>query len=576
MQIYKSFIKVPHFLELLLSSTFINLLSLALPFALLQIYDRILPNQSYGTAVILLIGVAVAIFAEMILRFLRSWLSASSAANFEQETVEHSVFSLFKADYQHIAKMGIGRIYNGFSSIAQMRDAYSGQLMIGLVDLPFVIVFIALISYIGGSLVFIPILVWIVVGIIVLLIGNQLTKATQELSLTESQRLRVFIQVFSGLSTEKALAQEAEISSQYRQSNYHYASMQQRVDWLAAKLQLFIGLASQGTTLALIMIGSLVVLNGDLTTGGLTACSILAGRAVAPLSSLINLYNRVATADVAKQEVIEILELPEVPFRGIVELEEDEKFPSGPIQLRNFKVTEVGAKLDIEELTIPANGLVALHSDPLSFSNLFIASIGCFKQREQGELIIGGHDLYDYRYDQYHSAVIFVPTWPTLFAGSVLENLTMFRPELEGDALILAEQLGLSTAIGELAAGYQTQIGESGIETFNKGTIRMIAMVRALVQRPSILLLQQPLLSLDLDSQQRLIQVLSLYSQTMTIIVATQFQNLIDVCHLHISIDWDGHCVMEEGVRQKGQVTNKIGGSHVAIDSNFIAQEQAE
>ncbi|GLT15297.1 ABC transporter transmembrane domain-containing protein [Vibrio algivorus] len=545
MQINKSFIKVPHFSELVLSSTFINLLSLALPFALLQIYDRILPNQSYGTAMVLAIGVALAIIVEAFLRYMRSWLLASSAANFEQKTVEKSVYALFKGDYKHIAQMGIGRIYNGFTAIGHMRDAYSGQFMISLVDLPFALVFIGLIAYIGGSLVLIPIMVWLIVGLIVLYIGRQLKTVTYGLSLTESQRSRVFIKVFSGLTTEKALAQESQISSSYRQSNYQYAQAQQHADWLAAKLQLFIGLASQGTTLTLILVGSLSVLAGDLTTGGLTACSILAGRAVAPLSSLIGLYNRLAVTDVARKEVQELMDLPEVPFKGNVDLLDDQSFPSGPICFKNYKSYETVAKLDIDELEIKANDLVSLHSDPLTFASLFVASIGGLKQAEEGQLFIGGKDIHEYHYQDYSSAVIYVPSWPTLFAGTVLDNLTLFHPELENEAVVLAEQLGLSASIGDLAAGYQTEITESGTEIFNKGTIKLIAMVRALVQKPSILLLEQPQLSLDLDCQQRMIQVLLEQRQFMTIIVASYSEKLIEACNCHISIDWDGHCTIE-------------------------------
>lgn len=515
-------------------------MSLALPFALLQIYDRILPNQSYGTATVLAIGVAFAIILEAILRYLRSWLLASSAANFEQSTVENTVHSLFKADYKYIAKMGIGRIYNGFTAISHMRDAYSGQLMIALVDFPFAIIFLGLIAYIGGHLVFIPIVVWICVGLVVLYIGRQLKKVTHGLSLSESKRSRLYIRVFSGLTIEKALAQESSTSSDYRKSNYQYANTQQHADWLAAKLQLFIGLASQGTTIVLIMVGSFAVLSGDLTTGGLTACSILAGRAVAPLSSLIGLYNRLAITDVAKSEVKELLALPEVPFRGEVSLPEEQCFPAGPIRFNDFICEEMWVKLNIHSLEIKAYEMVSVHSEPFCFANLFVASLAGLKQKKEGSLIIGEHELYEYHYEDYREAVIFVPSWPTLFAGSILDNLTMFQPELENEVVIIADQLGLSETIGDLSAGYQTEIAESGIETFSKGTIKLIAMVRALVQKPSILLLDQPMLSLDIDSQQRLIDLLHKQRDKMTIVVNSYFQNMIDACDCHISFDMNG------------------------------------
>ncbi|MFS1424272.1 ABC transporter transmembrane domain-containing protein [Shewanella sp. 10N.286.48.B5] len=112
------------FPELLLSSTFINLLSLALPFTMLQIYDRILPNQGYGTATIIVSGVAIAILLELLLRYGRSWLLAASAANFELETTTKVVNKLMQADYHHVESMGTGKVTNGLASIASMRELY--------------------------------------------------------------------------------------------------------------------------------------------------------------------------------------------------------------------------------------------------------------------------------------------------------------------------------------------------------------------------------------------------------------------------------------------------------------------
>ena len=151
--------------ELLLSSVFINILSLALPFTMLQIYDRILPNEAYGTAVVLVVGVGIAILLELLLRYARSWLLASSAANYELTTISKLVDSLMKADYHHMESLGSGAIAQGLKGVGEMREVYSGQAAVAMMDLPFVMIFLGLVAYIGGPLVFIPILVWLIAGV---------------------------------------------------------------------------------------------------------------------------------------------------------------------------------------------------------------------------------------------------------------------------------------------------------------------------------------------------------------------------------------------------------------------------
>ncbi|MGY5452816.1 ABC transporter transmembrane domain-containing protein [Agarivorans sp. MS3-6] len=525
-------------IDVLLSSTFINLLSLALPFAMLQIYDRILPNQGYGTASILMLGVAVAILLELVLRYVRSWLLASAAANFELHTTISAVKALLAASYGPVAKLGRGGIFNGLSSIAGMRDLYSGQAALAVIDFPFVIIFLALVAYIGGTLVFIPIAVWGLISLVVVLIGKQLAQATEDLALSEAERSRLLINVLSGLTTTKALALENGISAYYREINFKRLQNQQRVDWLSAKLQELIQGASQGTTLVLVLLGCLLVLDGELTTGGLAACSILAGRAVAPLSAIISLRSRMVTAKSAMSQVKQLIDLENEQFTG--EHHYQQKLPSGPIEFSKLSAQSSGALLKACQFTIPAKSLVAIQSNPLTNASLMLSLLAGFHQASEGELSIAGVELRLHDSDEYRQSVVYLAPWPTLFAGSLLENMTLFRPELEAKAMVVADELGLSAAIALLPAGYQTRVGDSGNQMLNKGAIKLIALVRALAQQPSILLLDEPMLSLDADAQQRLLALLNKEKQAMTVLIASHFEDVKQHCDVLVSIDKNG------------------------------------
>lgn len=530
------------FTELLLSSTLINVLSLALPFTMLQIYDRILPNEAYGTASVLAIGVGIAILLELLLRYTRSWLLALNASNYELQTTTQFVDRLMKADYHHVEQLGAGKILHGITSIATMREIYSGQAAVALMDFPFVIIFLALVAYIGGPLVFIPILVWGVAGIGVWQMGKKLSVATRELAISDDERTRLLILVLSGLTTAKALALESRITSAYKKINYQRLAQQNEVDWLSSQLQEWIQGASQATTLALVLIGCFEVLNGDLTTGGLAACSILAGRAVAPLSAIGSLKAKFVTAQSAMQDVNEIIASPPESLNGSQVYHQ--KLPSGPIQFEQVSAQQTGAKLKHINLTIPAGSLVTVTSNPLTHASLLLSTVGGYHQVTEGAIKIDSILLTEHDPLEYRQSISYVSPWATLFAGSILDNLTLFRHEREAYAMVLADKLGLSATIAQLPAGYQTLVGNNDSQMLNKGAIKLIAIVRALAQSPSILLLDEPMVSLDADSQQRLLALLLELKNHITLIVASYFTEIATISDYRIHISSQGDATM--------------------------------
>lgn len=512
------------FFQLSFASIFVNLLSLALPFTMLQIYDRILPNQSYGTASVLAVGVTIAIFLEMVLRYTRSWLLASAAANFELNTTIDTVKTLFNGSYRQLNKLGSGKIFNGLSSIAGMRELRSGQAAVALLDFPFVLIFIGLVAYIGGVLVFIPLLVWAVVLLLVIAIGKQLSKATQALSVSDSQRSRMLIHVLSGLPSAKALSLESKLAADYRALNHQRLANQEQVDWLSVKLQELIQSASQATTLILVLVGSLFVLDGQLTTGALAACSILAGRAVAPLSAIISLRSRLVVAKTAMVQVDELLGVEAEPFTGANVYQS--KLPPGPIQFDTVSLQQNAINISGLSLTIQTGELISVKSDPLSHAGAFLRLLVAFEQPDSGTIAIDGVPLLQHHVDEFRQSILHVPVWPTLFTGTLLNNMTMFRPELENEAMQIADTLGLTQTIAQLPSGYASQITENKPVLLNKGAIKLIALVRAIVQEPSVLLLDEPMVSLDLDGQNRLTKMLTALKGQMTVVVASHFDEV--------------------------------------------------
>lgn len=517
-KIKQLFFKSEFSFEIILISLFINVLSLALPFALLQIYDRIMPNQSYETATVLLIGVVLAIFFESVLRYFRNWMLALSSANFEFEAMDSSIKSLFNSNYDDLAKLGPGRIFNGLKAISHIRDTYSGYALLSIIDLPFAVIFLSLVAYIGNELVIIPCLIWVFVFVSVYFFSQNLILASEKMTVTESYNSRVFIDIFSKLNTYKSIGNEVDLSNEFISLNQSKFECQKKVDDLSSKLQEYVGSAAQITTIALVSIGAIYVLDGEMTTGGLTACSILSGRAVAPLSALVGLYTKIANTKVAKNEVDSL--------QGISnENEIYKKTSSGNIYFDNVMIEKLNTNLKFNNIKIESGSTVEISSEIIMLSNSFLRLIGSVDKPDNGSVLIDDVSLNFIEEERsLKKSIVIVPAWPTLFTGTIMDNMTMFNPNLEDVALEISNELGLNSYFNQLPSGYHTIIDESGVEILGKGYTKLIALVRAFVQKPSIVLLEQPFVSLDISSSKLLIKLFNKLKGQQTLLLTSNEQ----------------------------------------------------
>ncbi|WP_423062766.1 ABC transporter transmembrane domain-containing protein [Candidiatus Paracoxiella cheracis] len=203
------------FWSVLLSSFAINLLSIAFPIALLQVYDRIIPNQSVNTLVLLLLGVLVALFIEMGLKICRAYLTNWSDAKFKflmsNQLFHHLLFSklwIFERE-------GSGVHIKRLDALSLIQNFYSGQAVISLIDIPFLLVFLLLITYIGGWLVFVPILVLAFFVMRVIPYLNRLQLITQANHVHEDLRSNYIIETLSNIHTLKSMAMEEQMLRRY-------------------------------------------------------------------------------------------------------------------------------------------------------------------------------------------------------------------------------------------------------------------------------------------------------------------------------------------------------------------------
>lgn len=513
--------------ELVAISLVIHLLALALPLSLLQIYDRILPSQSFGTAVFLVIGVGIAILLEAMLRYGRTALFAHIAAKYESEATTKIFDHLLKADINAVENLGTASVIDGVRSVAQVRDIWSGSAAAAFYEVPFVFVYIGLIAYIGGWLAIIPLLLFLMALGMTLLVKGATERTLLSVEAADSKRRNLMWAAFAGLVEVKSRGAEPGLSRAYNQVNARYMDSSARLETLVAWVRENASLLGQLSTVLIVIFGAIQVIDGELTTGALSACTLLAGRSIGPAMLGLGYLTRMAQARDAQAKVDRLLNLPVGAASS----------SASAASLSEGRITLISANDQTEILDIAAGERVHLVGADAAQTSKLLAMIAGMGVRKGIEVRLDGQPLSDFSAAALRQSVNFVPRHPALLPGTVLNNLTLFDSRYNQLARDYAEALGLLPFLARFRNGVLTEIGGLGTEQFDEGIYQRIALIRALVREPRVLLLDFAGSGLDLDGQKRLVALLHGLECRSTIVLATSKPVLIDACDRSVRID---------------------------------------
>ncbi|GEM81360.1 ABC transporter transmembrane domain-containing protein [Vibrio superstes] len=493
--------------EVLAPSLLINILSLAIPLVVLQIYDRILPNEAYGTATLLLAGASVAIVLDAFLRFVRTWLLGAAATNTERSSYEILVHKLDSISFKQVRALHPGTLQEGFKGISQIKDFYSGGFVSGLIDVPFVLIFLGLVYYVGGNLVIIPIIVWAITATLVWVFSHRSNTHAQNAANTELDRSDLVVSIFSKIETIKAQANEAKIFHFFRKLNQKRWLASSEAERQTSIAQEAIQVAALGTSVAIVLVGSLDVLAGTLTTGGLAACSILSGRAVAPMSALMGLRLKYSTFKASNEAVSKLLNAIDhtesLSNRTYLE-------PLQKLQLDEVKISLLSTPYEYSFDVMPGD-VVVLESDTLVNSYLLAAVAGV--ENVDSGLIAWNEVVLSEEAHNHLSQISAVVRQPQIVSGSLLDNLSGFDSNNNEAAQTIAKAIGLQRIIADLPNGVETKVGMQIGNNLSDGSIKLVAITAQLAKPTSLVLLDCPEQDLDLESISQLIKVIQYYSK---------------------------------------------------------------
>lgn len=493
---------------ILTASVAINILGLALPLLILQVYNRILPYEGLSTLALLSIGILVAFALDLILNIARSYLSGWAGAQYEHKAGCLAIQRLADGDLTHIEKTPAGIHLDRLSSIEQIRDFYASQASLVLIDLPFTVLFLAVLALIAGWLVLVPVLILFIAGFLAWYLGSRLQDKLDTRRIWDRRRYSFLIEALGGIHTVKSMAMESIMLRRYERLLKSNVEASTHVTQMSGHAYSLGAVVSHLTIAAVVGFGSLMVVNGAITAGALAAATLLAGRAVQPTLRALGLWTRFQAVSLAEDNLKAIDSIPP-SSRGVEDLG---AFQTLTIQGLHFGyVKDDTPVISGLELNLEYGQTIGIVGKNGVGKSTLLHLISGHLVPDSGTIMLNGRSPQAYSRQSVARQIAYIPQRPVMFQGSVLDNLTLFQSdnaEILQRALALAAKLHLDEVFARLPDGYDTRVGESTAATLPAGVSQRIAVVRALLGTPRLILFDESNTSLDGKSDAALFRLM--------------------------------------------------------------------
>ncbi len=522
--------------DVLLASLAINLLALALPVVILQVYDRIVPNQAWETFSLLLAAMIVVVALDVALKLMRSAILAREAARFEHRNALEAMTRILEADAMAFRSHPSGYYLDRMRAMEQAQEFYSGQSQLLAIDFPFVVLYLALVFVIAGPLAWVPLLLLGLFLGVSLISARRLHRALEEKSRMEDRRQNFLIEILRGIHTVKAMAMEPFMMRRNERLQEQSASGIHELSRINAIAQGIGATFSQMASAAFVAIGALFVIEGQLSIGALAAGTMLSTRVLRPGLRAMNLWIQFQSVRLATRHADELLRLPR-EVGGRYAPQDDIE---GEIELREVYFRYPGQQRDLLDrvsLHIDAGEAIAISGDNGAGKSTTIDLLSAYLTPDRGEILLDGRRLQDYDPAVLRSQVGIVPQRGILFEGTILENMTLFREGTAVDeALDLARRLGLGELIAMLPDGLDTRVGGAAVDTLPDGVRQQIVLIRSLIGGPRVILFDDANANFDIRNDSRLLRLFTEMKGERTMIIVSHRPSFQRLCDRHFEL----------------------------------------
>lgn len=530
--------------DVIIASLLINIFVLATPLFTMNVYDRVIPNDAKDTLWILSIGVLIVYGIDVVLKFLRTYFLETAGK--KTDIIASSLIFERVLDLKMSSMpSSVGSMANILKEFESIRSFITSSTISLLIDLPFIILFLITIYYIGGVLVVVPVVIIIFIVFYTLYAKEKLQNSIKQSYEASSMKNGVLIESLSSIETLKSLGATGYSQWKWEEATSQIADKSISSKTISASITTVTSFLLQLNTVAIIVVGTYLIGEKMLSMGALIAVVIISSRAIAPMGQVASLLSTFHHTKVSYQALDDIMNMP-------VEHPQGKKFVARPEYRGNIEFKNVG-------FTYP-------NSDKSTLNNLnfrinegehiaIIGKIGSGKSTihklllslyvpNEGAILVDNIDTKQLDPTELRKNIAYVSQDVLLFNGTVKENIVYRLPHIDDEKIIEAATVsGVMDFINKHPKGFDMPVGERGA-FLSGGQRQSIAIARAILQDYPIVLLDEPTSAMDSSTEAKFIKSIKEYLKGKTMILVTHKTSLLSLADRVIVME-DGQIVLD-------------------------------
>ena len=523
--------------DVLWAALLINLFALAFPIFTMNVYDRVVPNHTVETLWVLALGLLLVLLADLYMRSLRSHFVDEASARIDVQLSSSLMERVLGMRLEH-RPQSVGSFAANLRGFETVRDFIASSTVTAMIDLPFALIFIAVMAWISPWMVLPVVAAFVLILVIGFILQHRLHELSESTYQASAQRNATLVEALTGIETIKTQAAEGVIQARWERVNLFLARTNVRMRALSSHASYGTQWLSQIVSLSVILIGVHLISQRELTMGALIACTTLASRALAPAGQIVGLLMQYQGARTALESLDRIMAQPVEREPGAAFLHRREI--RGDIELRDVRFAYPGRDdpvLDGISLKIARGEKVALIGRVGSGKTTIQKLMLGLYQPTSGAVLLDGIDLRQLDPADVRRNLGYVSQDVTLFYGSLRENITMGLPYADENAVLAAAETAcLLDFVNRHPKGFDMPVGERG-ELLSGGQRQSVGLARAVLHNAPLLLLDEPTSAMDFSTEAQVTKRVTEFAQGRTVVLVTHRTSMLALVDRVVVVD---------------------------------------
>ncbi|MFC4274378.1 type I secretion system permease/ATPase [Achromobacter aloeverae] len=523
--------------DALLAALLINVFAMAMPLFTMNVYDRVVPNNAIETLWVLVVGISLVVVFNTVLTTARAHVVDSASKRVDVRLSSQIMERVL--DLRMEGKpVSVGSFAANLRSFESVRDFIASASITTLVDLPFIVLFLLVLSWISPWMILPPLVAIVLILLVSLAAQARMEALTMSTYQASSQRNATLVEALSGFETVKTLNAQGAMQRNWERSTEFIAQASGKLKLISSTTVGFVSALQQLVSISVVVIGVYLAHDSDISMGGIIAASMISGRCLVPLGQVAGLLMQYQNARTSLGSIDNYMQLP-VERPASAEFLHRPVF-KGTLEFRNVTFTYPGAAQpalrDVSFKLAAGERIGVIGRIGSGKTTLEKLILGLY-QPQEGIVLLDGVDVRQIDPADLRRAVGYVPQDPVLFYGSLKYNLAMGAPFADDASILAAAQVaGVHEFADVHPNGFDMLIGERG-ESLSGGQRQSVAVARALINDPPVLLLDEPSSNMDHQSESRLRAQLASASANKTLLLVTHRTALLDLVGRLLVID---------------------------------------